>query len=223
MSLFSSRATALPIADESRDSAFLRAIIYVLAAIFTLWATTTVVLLGSPITAASYDETVWYAIRAAGIASYLLMTASMGWGIALSSKAVKRWVPASVALDLHNYLSWSALGLAVLHAALLLATDFFDYSLLNLLVPFTGPYEPLWVGIGIIAFYLMVLATVTFYLIKHIGNKTFRRIHYLTYLSFALALIHAIQAGTDSVTLMPLYFGTALAVLFLTLFRIFKR
>jgi predicted ferric reductase len=163
---------------------------------------------------------VWYAIRASGLVAYLLLTASTVWGIMLTSKVVKEWVPAAVALDLHNYLSWTAVGITVLHAVLLLVTSFYDYSVLNLLIPFTGPYDPFWVGLGIISLYLMVLTSITFYMIKRIGMKTFRLIHYLTYVGFVLGLLHSLMSGTDDAVLTPIYMGSRVLVLFLTLYRI---
>ena len=65
------------------------------------------------------DELIWYLIRSSGIVAFLLLTASTAWGILLSSKIVKEWVPAAVALELHNYVSWTALGLSIYHAYLL--------------------------------------------------------------------------------------------------------
>ena len=166
------------------------------------------------------NETIWYAIRASGNVAYLLLAASTVWGIMLSSKILKRWIPTAVALDLHNYLSWLAIGLSALHAALLLASSYFDYHLLNLFVPFTGPFKPFWVGLGIIGLYLMILTTVTFYLIERIGYTAFHRIHALAYLAFVGSLLHSIVAGTDTPAMAPVYLATGLMVLFVTTYRI---
>lgn len=166
------------------------------------------------------NETIWYAIRSSGNVAYLLLAASAVWGILLSSKIVKQWVPAAVALDLHNYLSWLAIGLTILHAALLLASSYFNYSLLNLLVPFTGPFKPFWVGLGIIGLYLMIITTVTFYAAEQIGYKTFHRLHILTYVAFVASLLHSIVSGTDTAAMMPVYLATGLVVLFFTAYRV---
>ena len=166
------------------------------------------------------NETIWYAIRSSGNVAYLLLAASTVWGIMLSSKIVKHWVPAAVALDLHNYLSWLAIGLAMFHAALLLASSYFDYSLLNLFVPFTGPFKPFWVGLGIIGLYLMILTTATFYLVERIGYRAFRRIHVLTYIAFVGSLLHSIVAGTDTSAMAPVYLATGLVVVFFTAYRL---
>ena len=115
------------------------------------------------------NESVWYAIRASGAVAYLLLAASTAWGILLSGKLVKRRVPAALALELHTILSWTAIGMSVYHAYLLLFGRFFDYTVVDLLVPFVGPYEPLAVGLGIVGLYLMILTSASFYLIDRIG------------------------------------------------------
>lgn len=166
------------------------------------------------------DETIWYLIRSSGIVAFLLLTASTAWGILLSSKIVKEWVPAAVALELHNYVSWTALGLSIYHAYLLLFSSYYDYRWIDLLIPFTGPFEPLWVGLGIISVYLMLLTSVTFYVSKLIGFANFRRLHYLTYAVFAAGLIHSWMAGTDSAAMQSVYVGSSVLVLFLTFYRI---
>lgn len=174
----------------------------------------------APASLALSNETVWYAIRASGIVSYLFLAASTIWGLLLTSKAVKDAVPAAVALDLHNYLSWVAIGVTVLHAVLLLFSDFFAYRLVNLFIPFTGPFEPFWVGLGIIGLYLMAITSASFYAIRRTGMKTFRRIHYLTYAAFLLALVHSVVAGTDTAAMAAAYWLTGLTIALLTLYRI---
>lgn len=169
------------------------------------------------------NETIWYAIRASGIVAFLFLTASTAWGVMLSSKIVKEWVPAGVTLDLHNYLSWMAIGLAILHAGLLLVSSYFDYSLINLLVPFTGPYKPFWVGLGVIAVYLMVLTSATFYMTQRIGYRAFKRIHILTYGAFVAVLLHSIVSGSDGSAMAPVYIACGLVVLFFTAYRLLSR
>ncbi|MFZ2489374.1 MAG: ferric reductase-like transmembrane domain-containing protein [Anaerolineae bacterium] len=198
----------------------LRWLAYLAVMMLTLAATLLLTVRMAPQVATLDNETIWYAIRSSGNVAYLLLAASTVWGILLSSKIVKQWVPAAVALDLHNYLSWLAIGLTILHAALLLASSYFNYSLLNLLVPFTGPFKPFWVGLGIIGLYLMIVTTVTFYATERIGYKTFHRLHTLTYVAFVASLLHSIVSGTDTAAMMPVYLATGLVVLFFTAYRL---
>ncbi len=166
------------------------------------------------------DETIWYLVRSSGTVAYLFLAASTIWGLAISSKFLKEIVPGQLSLAMHNYLSWNAIGLTVLHAVLLLFSGFMDYTVLDLLIPFTGPYSPFWVGIGIIGLYLMILTTLTFYIRGRTGYKTFHAIHYLTYAAFVMSLLHSWFAGTDTPALEIMYLSTGLLVFFLTVFRV---
>jgi len=50
--------------------------------------------------------------------------------------------------------------------------------------------------------------------------KTFRFIHYLTYVGFVFSLLHSLMAGTDELALLAVYVGSGLLVLFLTIYRV---
>src|SRR5437868_651190 len=68
-----------------------------------------------------------------------------------------------------------------------------------LIIPFaSSAYRPIWVGLGQIAFYLLLLVTFTFYIRRQIGNRLWHGIHYLSYLVFAMILLHGLLSGTDS-------------------------
>ena len=75
-------------------------------------------------------------------------------------------------------------------------------------------------GIGTIGFYLMLLTSVSFYWRKTIGQKNWRRLHYLTFGVYIMGTLHGWMAGTDSATLGPLYLISGLVVIFLTAYRI---
>jgi sulfoxide reductase heme-binding subunit YedZ len=168
-------------------------------------------------------KTSWYFSRSSGVVAYILLAGSTIWGLLLTTKLIKNTIPAALSLAMHNILSWLAIFLAGLHGLALLLDSYYDYSFTNLLVPFTGPYRPGWVGVGIIGFYLMVLTSGSFYLRKRIGQKTWRRLHYLTFAAFLMVTVHGLMAGTDSGNpgMRVIYWGSVLIVLALTSMRIF--
>ena len=166
------------------------------------------------------NETIWYLVRSSGTVAYLFLAGSTIWGLAISSKFLKDVLPGQLTLAMHNYLSWNAIGLTILHAVLLLFTSFMDFSVVNLLVPFTGPFRPFWIGIGIIGLYLMILTTLTFYVRQRTGYRTFHLIHYLTYAAFVLSFLHSWFAGTDTPALEMVYLVSGLVVFFLTVVRV---
>lgn len=166
-------------------------------------------------------KTPWYFSRSAGTIAYILLAGSTIWGLLLSTKLLKAQIPASLALALHNILSWLAILFTGMHALALLWDSYYTYSLADLTIPFLGPYRPGWVGLGIIGFYLMFITSISFNFRKQIGQKSFRQLHYATFIVYVLATIHGATAGTDSgnVGMQLLYWGSGLVVLLFTLYR----
>jgi predicted ferric reductase len=107
----------------------------------------------------------------------------------------------------------------------LLFDKFLPFNILQILIPFIDSYRPLWVGLGIISFYILLLVTFTFYLRQQIGVKAFRSIHLFSLLGYLGTTLHGLFAGTDSALPMTkvLYVGTFLIVVFLTIYWLFMR
>ena len=163
-------------------------------------------------------QALWYVTRAAGIIAYLLLWLSTAWGLAVSSKILDPVLHRAFTYDFHQFLSLLAIGFVVLHVAVLVGDRYLPFSIAAVLIPFASPYRPVWVGVGIIAFYLSLLVSVTFYIRSWIGIKTFRAIHTASFIAFFGAALHGLLSGTDSpLTAMQLvYAGTTLVVVFLT-------
>ena len=168
------------------------------------------------------SKTSWYFTRSAGTVAYLLLALSTVWGLLLSSKLIKETVPAVLSLAMHNVLAWGALGMTTLHIVALLFDSYYTYTLADLFIPFVGPYRPEWVGVGVIGFYLMIVTTMSYYWRKQLGQKRWRKLHYLTFIAFAAVTAHGVMAGTDSGSprMQALFWGSGLLVLFLTNYRI---
>ncbi len=166
------------------------------------------------------QQAMWYLTRAAGIMAYLLLWLSTVWGLAIPSKVVSDLMSGEFAFDFHQVISLLSLGFLFLHIIVLTADRYLPYSLAQILVPFISPYRPVWIGIGVIATYLMLLVTVTFYIRKRIGMKAFRYIHYTSLLAYVGAVFHSIFSGTDSSlpAVMIMYILTFLVVVFLTVY-----
>jgi len=167
-------------------------------------------------------QTPWHISRSAGVVAYLFLTASTVWGLLLSTRIVKETISPALSLTMHNSLSWLAVAFTGLHGFALLFDDYFSFSVADLTIPFVGPYRPGWVGMGMVAFYIMLLVALSFGVRKRIGQRVWRALHYLTFGVFVLATTHGISAGTDSIRLgmQLVYLGCGSAVLFLTNYRL---
>lgn len=170
------------------------------------------------------EKAPWYAVRAAGILSYGLLWLSTVWGLLLAT----RWFRKSGAslAAFHEFLSLLALVFATLHALTLHFDQYLKFTWGQILVPFLATsYRPVALGLGQVAFYLITAIVLSFYVRRRIGNKRWRTLHYVTFVTYGLVLIHAVAAGTDSI-LAPLrlfYLGSGGVVLFLTYARILTR
>jgi predicted ferric reductase len=177
-------------------------------------------LIGLPL--AGETKAYWYMARSGGLVAYGLLWLSVAWGLVLSTKITDRLVPAPIAFGLHEFLSLGSVIFGILHALVLQGDRYFDFNILHLLIPFTAPYEPFWTGLGVIALYLTAALTGSFYLRHQIGQKSWRRLHYLTFGVYVMALFHGLMAGTDTrLDLMRLmYLVTGASILFLTYYRL---
>jgi len=162
----------------------------------------------------------WYITRSAGWVAYILLWLSTVWGLALPAKLFDRFLSPTFTFDFHEYISLLSVGFILLHVAVLLFDQYLPYSLAQILFPFLSPYRPLWVGIGVISFYLILLVTITFYLRRRIGQKKFKSIHTLSLVAYIGSLFHAFFSGTDSSlgAAQWVYYSTFLVVVFLTVY-----
>jgi predicted ferric reductase len=165
----------------------------------------------------------WYLSRASALVAYGLLWLSMLLGLSITNKLARLWPGGPVAFDLHEYASWLGLAFALFHALILMGDHYINYSLVQVFMPFASTgYKPVWVGLGQLGFYLMALVTLSFYVRKQIGAKTWRLIHYASFAMFLLALIHGLLSGTDTSVpaVVGMYWLTGGSFLFLLVYRI---
>ena len=125
-----------------------------------------------------------------------------------------------------EHASLLGLGFALLHALMLLGDSYIGYTLPQILIPFaSSSYQPIWVGLGQVGLYLMALVTFSFYIRRWIGARAWRAIHYLSFVVFALALLHGLFSGTDSSLAWAIwmYISTGASVLAMTAYRMVVR
>jgi predicted ferric reductase len=178
-------------------------------------------LMGWPLTAKTSGY--WYMSRASGLIGYVLLWGATAWGLVVSTKVAKGLIAAPFSTSLHEFLSLGALAFAGIHALALLGDHYIEFGLVDIIYPFAASYRPGWVGLGQVAFYLSLTLTLSFYVRKHIGPKTWRIMHYLTFLAYVMVVIHSLTSGTDTSALavQVMYLGTTAAIIFLVYYRLF--
>ena len=140
----------------------------------------------------------WYATRASGIVALILLTLTMVLGLATTSRARARHWPGFAQQEFHRRVSILAVVFLALHVLTSILDTYVHIGWLAIVVPFSSPYSPFWVGLGAIALDLMVAVFVSSLLRAHLNPATWRGIHWLAYGSWPVALAHTFGLGTDS-------------------------
>ena len=163
----------------------------------------------------------WYVARAAGLTAYLVLFANMVLGLAVRTRFLDDILARWRAFDLHQFTALLALAFLALHVFALLGDQYVHFSLAQLFVPFAAAYRPAWVALGVVALYVLVVVTASFYVRDRLGYRAWRALHYLSFGAYVLALAHGIFSGTDSSQLWAklLYWSTGLVVALLTAWR----
>ena len=167
--------------------------------------------------------TEWNLIRAAGIGAYLMLWASVVWGLVATTSIFGKKVAKPTSIALHQALSTLGLLLLAAHLGILLADRFMPFTPLDLVVPFRGAYRPTGVAFGIVAMFAMVIVLVSSWGRKLVGTTWWRHLHTLSVPAFSLALIHGLMTGTDTPrpAMFWFYVVTTAILLFLVLARAF--
>jgi sulfoxide reductase heme-binding subunit YedZ len=151
----------------------------------------------SGLLATAGPSVLWYLTRATGAVALLLLTGSLALGVAdVRRLSTARW-PRFMIDSLHRSVSLLALVFLVVHIVTSVLDSYTSISLVNAVIPFTGSYRPLWLGLGAVAFDLMLAVVITSLLKGRIGYRAWRAVHWAAYASWPLALVHGLGTGSD--------------------------
>ena len=167
----------------------------------------------------------WYVARASGIVAWLFLTASVLWGIVLSTDLFPANRRPKWLLDLHRALGGLTVGFVVIHVGALIADSFVHFDLLDVLVPFASEWKPWPTAIGVIALWGLLAVEITSLAMKRLPRRFWRAVHFTSYATFLLTSLHGTFAGTDATHLMYVAttFLTTGAVVFAVCYRILTR
>jgi len=140
----------------------------------------------------------WLASRASGVVALVLVTFSVGIGLAMASKVMRGPGLSRKLMALHEHTALAGLIAIAVHGIALMGDSWLKPGVAGVAVPFVIDYKPFFTGLGIIAGYLALLLGLSFYLRQRIGAKLWRKAHRATVAVWALGLVHAIGAGSDA-------------------------
>ena len=148
-----------------------------------------------------HGPALWYATRATGLVTMLLLTASVLLGLLTSGRFGGASWPRFLTVGLHRNLSLLVLVFLALHVGTTVADTFVSIPLTAAFIPFTSSYKAFWLGLGAVALDLLIALVATSLIRNRLGLRAWRWVHWAAYLCWPVALAHGLGAGTDRNTI----------------------
>jgi methionine sulfoxide reductase heme-binding subunit len=164
----------------------------------------------------------WYATRATGLVTLLLLTVSALLGILTAGRfSSQRW-PRFLSQGLHRNVSLLVLVFLALHVGTTVVDTYTSIPLTAAFIPFASSYKTAWLSLGAVALDMLLALVATSLLRTRIGHRAWRRVHWLAYACWPVAVAHGLGIGTDrsATWVFVLTMGCAVAVLTVAAWRL---
>ncbi len=140
----------------------------------------------------------WYLTRATGLVSLILLSATVVLGtVASVGWTSDRW-PRFLSQSVHRNLSLFCIALIGVHVVTTVGDGYVPIGLADAVIPFRSPYRPIWVGLGAVAFDMLLAVAITSALRRRIGVAAWRGVHWLAYACWPIAVVHGLGSGSDA-------------------------
>ena len=146
---------------------------------------------------AATPSPLWYASRGTGAVTMLLLTASVVLGMGTTVRWKSEFWPRYINSGLHRNVSLMFVCFLVVHVTTAILDPFAKLGLSDALIPFTASYRPFWLGLGVVAAEVAVAVLITTAVRGLIGYRVWRFIHWISYVSWPMALFHGLATGSD--------------------------
>ena len=156
----------------------------------------------------------WIAARAMGVTAYLLLTLEVALGLVLSHpRNATEWRKTKQVFPWHEMVTVFTGAFLALHIALLATDPYADVGVIGALVPGYSAYRPVAVGLGSIALYALLFTALTAKWTRLLPSGWWLKAHRFAAVAFFVTWMHAVLAGTDGGSLLPLYLLTGIPIL----------
>ena len=140
----------------------------------------------------------WYASRATGVVTLLLLTTVVVLGILVNRQGRLPGLPGFAVTGLHRNVSLLAVAFLAIHVVTAIADPYVTIGLAAAVLPFASPYRPFWLGLGAISLDLVAALILTSLARARMSRRAWRAIHWLGYAAWPLAVLHSIGTSTDT-------------------------
>ncbi|HWG65140.1 MAG TPA: ferric reductase-like transmembrane domain-containing protein [Streptosporangiaceae bacterium] len=162
----------------------------------------------------THSTALWYASRATGVVSLILLTVVVVLGILVNRQGRLPGLPRFVVTGLHRNMSLLAVVFVAIHVVTAIADPYVSIKAVSAVVPFVSSYKPFWLGLGAVSFDLVLALILTSLARARMNRRVWRGIHWLAYAAWPVAFAHSLGSSTDLLHggLLDLAVACALAV-----------
>jgi sulfoxide reductase heme-binding subunit YedZ len=153
---------------------------------------------GGVVTIALTSPYLWYTTRATGMVALILLTLVVSLGTFVANRIGGTYIGRFELNELHRSISIVAVVFLVIHILTTVLDSYVPTGWFSPLIPFTSKYEPLHVALGAVAFDLILAVWISSLLKVRIANRSWRFIHWFSWLAFTSAIVHSFLTGTDT-------------------------
>ncbi len=143
------------------------------------------------------DLEFWLIARITGLTAFAVLSLSVLSGEALRTSVLDFLAKNRAVRKLHDFTTPLWLPLVFAHVIALVLDKTARIEPVNVVVPFTTDYGQLPIGLGTIAFDIVMIVTVTSWLRSRMNNTLWMWIHRTSYIGFVAIFFHAALSGTD--------------------------
>ena len=151
----------------------------------------------APMNGITSSTALWYASRATGVVSLLLLTAVVLLGVLVNRQGRLPGLPRFVVTGLHRNLSLLGVAFVAIHVLTAVFDPYVTIRIVAIVVPFASAYKPLWLGLGAISLDVVLALIVTSLARARMSRRVWRSLHWLSYAAWVSALVHSLTSSTD--------------------------
>jgi predicted ferric reductase len=146
----------------------------------------------------THTTALWYASRATGVVTMLLLTAVLLLGILVNRQGRLPGLPSFAVTGLHRNVSLLAVAFLAIHVISAIVDPYVTIGLAAAVLPFASGYKPFWLGLGAISLDLIAALILTSLARARLSRRAWRGIHWLAYAAWPLAVVHSLGSSSDA-------------------------
>jgi len=143
------------------------------------------------------DLEFWFIARITGLTAFAVLSLSVLSGEALRTSVLDFIAKNRAVRKLHDFTTPLWLPLVFAHIIALLLDKTARIAPVNVVIPFVTDYGELAIGLGTLAFDIVMVVTITSWLRSRMNNTLWMWIHRTSYIAFVAIFFHAALSGTD--------------------------